>query len=152
MDRHDAATRSKIMSQIRRENTRPEIMLRKALFAAGARGYRLHAALPGRPDVVFAGAKVAVFTDGCFWHRCRKCAIPFPRSNRSYWLPKLARNVERDRAVTRGLRRDGWLVLRFWEHDVFENTNGCVRRILDAISPGRPRSRRIRALPAQAGA
>src|SRR5688500_3866435 len=107
MDRHDAATRSYVMSRIRRENTRPEVLLRRALFAAGARGYRVHARLPGRPDVVFGKARLAVFVDGCFWHGCKKCAIPLPRSNRAYWLPKLARNVARDRTVKRLLRREG---------------------------------------------
>src|SRR4051812_22352436 len=92
MDRHDAATRSYVMSRIRRENTGPEVLLRQALCSAGARGYRIHARLPGRPDVIFGRARVAVFVDGCFWHGCRKCAIALPRSNRSYWLPKLARN------------------------------------------------------------
>jgi DNA mismatch endonuclease (patch repair protein) len=65
---------------------------------------------------VFSRARVAVFVDGCFWHCCKRCA-GLPRSNRAYWVPKLARNVSRDQAVRRGLRRDGWTVIRVCEHE-----------------------------------
>jgi DNA mismatch endonuclease, patch repair protein len=88
-----------------------------------------------RPDVVFTRAKVAVFVDGCFWHSCPLHGTS-PRSNRDYWGPKLARNAERDRANTVALRRDGWRVVRIWEHDDVETG---LRAIEDALfSAGSP--------------
>ena len=76
-----------------------------------ARGRLVH------PDTVFARARVAVFIDGCFWHRCLEHGN-LPMSNTFYWGPKLARNVERDREVTSTLQRDGCLVLRYWKHRI----------------------------------
>jgi DNA mismatch endonuclease (patch repair protein) len=118
------------MSRIRKRNTRPEILLRRALFAAGVRGYRLHAKLPGRPDVVFLKARLAVFVDGCFWHQCRGCKIPVPRSNRAYWAPKLARNIARDRRNNVQLRALGWSVLHLWEHQVIRDPAACAARVM----------------------
>jgi DNA mismatch endonuclease (patch repair protein) len=68
------------------------------------------------PDVVFTRAKVAVFLDGCFWHRCPEHATT-PSTNRDYWIAKFERNVERDHAVDRSLAGDGWTVVRVWEHE-----------------------------------
>jgi DNA mismatch endonuclease (patch repair protein) len=118
------------MSRIRGRNTRPELALRRALFVAGARGYRVHANLPGRPDVVFTRVRLAVFVDGCFWHGCKKCGIPTPRTNRSYWGPKLERNRARDRRTNRKLRVSGWSVLRFWEHQVAADPEACAARVM----------------------
>jgi len=129
MDLYDQKTRSYVMSRIRGKNTQPEILLRKALFGAGLRGYRAHSSLPGRPDVAFPKARIAVFVDGCFWHGCKRCKIPIPRSNRAYWAPKLARNKERDRRLNRKLRRMGWSVLHFWEHQIVGNPAACAARV-----------------------
>ncbi len=126
------------MSRIRKENTRPEMLLRRALFALGARGHRVHTSLPGRPDIVFSRPRVAVFVDGCFWHGCRKCAIPLPRSNRSYWLPKLAKNAARDRQVSKRLRREGWAVARLWEHEVFADAPACAQKVMATWSATHP--------------
>jgi DNA mismatch endonuclease (patch repair protein) len=123
------STRSYVMSRIRKRNTLPELLLRRALVAAGVRGYRLHAKLPGHPDVVFSKARLAVFVDGCFWHQCKLCKIPVPRSNAAYWAPKLARNVARDRRANRQLRALGWSVLHLWEHQVVRNADACAARI-----------------------
>jgi DNA mismatch endonuclease (patch repair protein) len=104
------------MSRQRRRDTAPELALRRALHALGLR-YRVHlAGLPGRPDVVLTRARVAVFVDGCFWHRCPEHGVP-PRSNAEWWRDKLARNVERDREVDHQLQRLGWEVVRVWEHE-----------------------------------
>ena len=78
-------------------------------------GWRRQLPLPGRPDFAFPKAKVAVFTDGCFWHGCPRCYTR-PKSNRKFWDTKVIRNRERDREVSRGLRRKGWRVVRIWEH------------------------------------
>ena len=82
-----------------------------------------------RADVVFTRAKVAVFIDGCFWHMCPDHFI-MPKSNRDYWEPKLARNVERDRETDRMLVRDGWTVLRAWEHESAETVADRVEQAL----------------------
>ena len=106
------------MQRIRGKHTKPEQRLRKALWAAGIRGYRLHAKTPaGRPDLVFPGPKVAVFIDGCFWHGCPAHYVR-PRSREAFWAAKLRENVERDRRQTLALEEAGWRVLRLWEHDV----------------------------------
>ena len=132
MDRHSRDVRSRVMSKIVRENTGPERLLRRALTARGVR-YRLHGRLPGRPDIVFNRSKLAVFVDGCFWHSCKKCNIPRPRSNKTYWLPKLARNQQRDRRVNMQLVRRGWSVVRLWEHQVFSDAEECAAKVLHRL-------------------
>ncbi len=103
----------------RRTGTKPEVALRSALHAAGHRfrkDYRVDlGTTKPRPDVVFTRAKVAVFVDGCYWHSCPLHGTK-PSTNADYWGPKLARNVERDRAHDDALRRAGWKVVRVWEH------------------------------------
>lgn len=106
------------MRAIRACDTRPELMLRKALRARGLLGYRCSPRIvPGRPDVAFTRWQVAVFVDGCFWHGCPECYVR-PEANRDYWDEKLRNNQSRDGRVTQQLRDDGWLVLRVWEHEV----------------------------------
>lgn len=116
-DRISTAARSAVMSSIRSQDTKPELHLRRALWRIGARGYRLeNRILPGRPDLVFARPRVAVFVDGCFWHGCPShCRLP--ASNAEYWTRKIARNVARDSSTTARLANLGWSVLRVWEHD-----------------------------------
>jgi DNA mismatch endonuclease (patch repair protein) len=101
-------------------DTGPEVALRSALQRKGMRfRKRVRVELPDRsvrPDVVFTRQRVAVFVDGCFWHRCPEHGSD-PRANSDYWEPKLARNVERDKAVDRALSHAGWKVVRIWEHE-----------------------------------
>ena len=108
--------RSQIMAAIRsHSNKATELKLVAILRAAGITGWRRHQLLPGRPDFVFPCQRVAIFVDGCFWHGCiRHCRMPL--GNREYWQRKIARNIARDRRVTRLLRRRGWRVLRIWGH------------------------------------
>lgn len=110
------AQRSYCMSQIRGRNTMPEIRLRKELWRLGIR-YRIRNALPGRPDLVIVARRVAIFVDGCFWHRCPDHAVE-PKTRREFWKQKLAANVARDRRADRDLRALGWRVVRIWEHEV----------------------------------
>lgn len=119
----DAAA-TKVGKGNRRTDTKPEVALRSELHRRGLRfrkdhPIRVEGRRPIRPDVVFTRARVAVFVDGCFWHRCPKHGND-PRSNSSYWGPKLARNVERDREVNTRLAAAGWRVVRIWEHSVGE--------------------------------
>ena len=120
-----------------REHTAPELVLRRALWAAGLR-YRLHPVdLPGRPDLVLPRVKMAVFCDGDFWHgrnwRQRKAKLS-RGWNGGYWVAKLERNRRRDREVTRQLRALGWTVLRFWETDVQRDPASVVVAISTRVS------------------
>lgn len=110
--------RSRVMAAIRsRGNRETELRLATIMRAHAIKGWRRHEPLPGKPDFVFRRERLAIFVDGCFWHGCPRHGRN-PSSNRSYWIPKLARNRARDRAVTKKLRKAGWNVLRFWDHDL----------------------------------
>lgn len=111
----DRATRSRMMSGIRGKDTRPEVLIRKALHARGFR-YRLHvAALPGKPDMVFPKYRAVVFVHGCFWHGhdCRYFKVP--RTRTDFWLEKIGANCRRDRRQMAELRQMGWRILVVWE-------------------------------------
>ena len=130
MDVHDKPTRSYNMSRIRSRDTKPEVKLRKLLWLCGLRGYRLHSKLPGKPDIVFSRAKVAIFIDGCFWHGCPHCGDGrAPSSNTIYWTEKRRRNQERDARRTGELEAMGWKVLRLWEHEVMKEAEESVARV-----------------------
>jgi DNA mismatch endonuclease, patch repair protein len=135
MDRVSAAVRSKNMSHIRSQDTRPEIIVRKYLHSAGFR-YRLHVSkLPGKPDLVFPRRNICVFVHGCFWHGCPKCrdGRRTPQTNQSYWQPKIAANKQRDRVCQRELRRAGWRVLVIWECEAVNPAHLCkLRRAIAA--------------------
>lgn len=125
------ALRSANMSRIRGTNTRPELILRKALWKEGLR-YRLHSKIEGiRPDIVFKSRKLAVFIDGCFWHGCPLHYVR-PRSKSEFWANKLRSNTARDRAQTARLIEKGWTVLRFWEHEVEDRLDQVVAAVLCA--------------------
>lgn len=126
--------RSYCMSRIRGKDTAPELVLRKAISSAGLRGYRLHHKLPGKPDMVFPRWKIALFIDGCFWHKCPKCFIK-PATNRKFWMEKLASNRKRDRIINTELKRNGWRVIRIWEHDA-QNQKIIKSRVIDRIKNG----------------
>jgi DNA mismatch endonuclease (patch repair protein) len=128
------------MKANRRTDTKPELALRAALHALGYRyrkDFRLDLPLRRvRPDVAFTRRKVAVFVDGCFWHACPEHGSK-PKSNEWYWSPKLARNVERDRAADEALVQAGWTVVRLWEHTPLPD---AVALVVGAV--GEPKSLR----------
>lgn len=125
----------------RSQDTRPEVLLRSALWKAGTRGYRKHAkSLPGRPDIAFFTQRLAVLIHGCFWHSCPRCGILMPRTHMEYWQEKLRRNKERDAIILEHLRSLGWRPLRLWECQVRDSVQDClnqVRRALRRSSAGR---------------
>jgi len=130
-DVHTRSQRSYNMSRIRGKDTKPELMLRKSLWAEGIR-YRLKSKLPGRPDIVFPGQKVAVFLDGCFWHRCPE-HFQKPKTRTDFWMKKISRNVNRDLEVNQELANVEWLVLRIWEHEILTDMTSAVSKIKQAL-------------------
>jgi DNA mismatch endonuclease (patch repair protein) len=129
--------RSKIMSKIRGKNTKPELLFRKALWKKGVR-YRVdNKKLPGKPDVSIQKYKLAIFIDGEFWHGYnwdeRKGNI---KSNRGFWVPKIERNMQRDREVNRQLNTMGYTVFRFWEKEIKKELNTCINDVLVYIAIG----------------
>lgn len=140
-DRISRKRRSWLMSRIAGSNTTPEILLRKAMFSKGIRGWRLHAKdLPGRPDIVFRKQQLAIFVDGAFWH-----GHPYKFSLgrlSAAWEEKILSNRRRDRRVNAALKRLGWTVLRFWDLDLKRRPQEPIRRILAALSSSRIQMRR----------
>jgi DNA mismatch endonuclease (patch repair protein) len=127
--------RSAVMARIRgSKNRSTEERFAKLLRDHGITGWRRGASVVGRPDFVFHGERVTVFLDGCFWHGCPK-HYREPGSNVEFWRTKIARNRSRDRKVTRSLRRSGWRVVRFWEHDLRGKQSGAkvIRRVRRAL-------------------
>lgn len=120
-------TKSEQMARVRNENTEPELILRKALWAEGFR-YRVHPDLPGTPDLAFLGPRVAVFVDGCFWHGCPE-HYTVPETNEEFWRQKLERNQSRDAQVDAELNEMGWTVVRVWEHRVNDDLQGAITKV-----------------------
>ena len=109
-------TTSLKMSKIRSKNTGPELRVRQFIYSAGFRGYRLnYRKVLGRPDICFTKWKVAIFINGCFWHRCPNCKLPLPKHNQAFWTKKFNANVMRDEEKSRILAGEGWKVIVLWE-------------------------------------
>jgi DNA mismatch endonuclease (patch repair protein) len=125
------------MRRQRERDTAPELMVRRYLHAAGLR-FRTAVPVPGRPrrtiDIAFTRRRIAVFVDGCFWHRCPQHATG-PRANGEWWQAKLQRNVERDLETNDLLEAAGWRVVRIWEHQVQDPAALELLRLECAIKP-----------------
>ena len=124
----------KSMKGNKRSNTKPELLVRERLRAAGLTGYRLQWKVPGHPDVAWPGKKVALFVNGCFWHRCPHCKPSMPKSNVEYWVVKFERNVERDERSRAALEELGWTVQL-----VRNRAQTAARKPSAAYRRGRPR-------------
>lgn len=132
-DRVTPQVRSKIMSRIRSKDTKPEIMLRRALYSKGIR-YRKHVnSLPGKPDLVIQNRKIAIFVDGDFWHGMNWENLQ-KRLVGSYWLDKIRKNIERDIIVNHTLESQDWVVLRYWESNIKSNLGKVTDEIVSTIS------------------
>lgn len=124
--------RSYCMSRVRSADTGPERAIRSALHKRGLR-FRKHAKdLPGRPDLVFRSARVAVFIDGAFWHGYRLPAWEHTLSD--FWQRKIARNRQRDQKNFQRLRRMGWTVIRIWDHQLRHDIEECAARIKGVVA------------------
>lgn len=115
MDNLSKEKRSKVMAAIHSKDTKPEIILREALLAKGLRFQTNYCTY--KIDIAFPDQKVAVFVDGCFWHGCPMHSHKIG-TNEAYWQLKLQKNIERDKVKTANLEAEGWVVMRFWEHDL----------------------------------
>jgi DNA mismatch endonuclease, patch repair protein len=135
------------MAAIRSQNTRPELILRRALREAGLLGYRCHhRGLPGRPDIAFTKHRLAIFVDGSFWHGHPDHFRPGTLGE--YWDSKIARTQERDREQVRALEDAGYTVLRFWDFEVMAEVEQCVQAVIAKMD--REARRRSRPLEPQA--
>jgi DNA mismatch endonuclease (patch repair protein) len=130
------AKRSDVMSRIRgRGNRDTELRMVALLRLAKLNGWRRNRTVFGKPDFIFPSARVAVFVDGCFWHRHPGCKFCYtPKSRTEFWLPKFERNIARDRLVTRTLRKAGWRVVRIWECELRPQHAAAVLRKLRVLS------------------
>ena len=142
-DRLNPETRSRVMAAIRgSENKTTERRMRGALAGAGLRGYSVrNRSIFGSPDFAFVKPRIAVFVDGCFWHGCPTCGGNPPVANRAFWEEKITRNRARDTKVNTTLISDGWAVLRFWEHRLLADLEGCVKEIGAALDERKARPR-----------
>ena len=115
-DVHSKAQRSYNMSRIRNTNTKPEMLVRKFLFAQGCR-YKLHdATLPGKPDIVLPKYKTVIFVHGCFWHGHNNCKYyKVPQTRTDWWLNKINTNNVNDAKTVKALKKDGWKIITIWE-------------------------------------
>jgi len=135
MDIWSKEKRSKVMSKIRCENTKPEKKLRSWLYANGLR-FRIHKKdLPGKPDIVFTKYKTVVFVHGCFWHYHQDCNEGrIPNTNSKFWEEKLSKNIQRDEKHQLQLKALGWKVLVVWECEINKNLNSeSFKQILKSI-------------------
>ncbi|MEO6327490.1 MAG: very short patch repair endonuclease [Ginsengibacter sp.] len=126
---------SRIMSANKGKNTNPEILLRKGLWQKNVKGYRLHPKrIPGRPDIAFIHKKIAIFINGCFWHRCPHCKLPIPNSNSEFWENKFQKNLERDKRKIRELKKLGWKTITVWECQMKKDSNKIVEKLKRKLS------------------
>ena len=130
----DRATRSRMMSGIRGKDTKPEVLIRKALFARGFR-YRLHyKGLPGRPDLVFPKYRTVLFINGCFWHGHDCHLFKWPSTRKEFWRDKITGNRERDEKNTNKLLSEGWRVFVIWECAVKGRKRKSIESIADRFT------------------
>lgn len=115
VDVHTKKQRSYNMSKIKSAETKAELKLKKFFRTIGFTYQPKN--VYGKPDFIHRKEKIAVFVDGCFWHRCPK-HYEAPKSNKKFWSEKIRKNMERDKKVNKKLRKDGWRVIRVWEHEV----------------------------------
>lgn len=126
---------SRVMSANKAKHTKPEILLRRKMFSSGLRGYRLHyKEVPGRPDIVFTKTKVAIFVNGCYWHRCPTCKLPLPQNNVVFWKEKFEKNITRDKRKTNNLEHLGYKVLVVWECELKKDIELIIGRIKALLS------------------
>lgn len=127
-------TVSRYMRKNKSKDTKPELLFRKQLWSDNIRGYRLHwKKAAGKPDIAFPSKRIAVFINGCFWHRCPKCNLKLPKNNAEFWKNKFDRNVERDKEKIAVLEKESWKVLVIWECELKKDKNLQVQRVKEML-------------------
>lgn len=127
-DTYPPHVRSRVMARVKGRDTGPELALRRALHRRGVRGWRCHRSnLPGKPDIAFGRAKLAVFVDGGFWHGHPKKW--WPGRSGPYWDAKITRNQARDQRVNEELTDLGWRVIRFWDFEVVRDPDAAASQV-----------------------
>ena len=133
-DRHSPAVRRKNMAAVKGKNTKPEMMIRRALHGAGFR-YSLHRKdLPGKPDMVLPKYKAVIFINGCFWHGHDCPAFSWPKTREAFWREKIGGNIKRDRRNLELLHTSGWRVAIVWECALKGKRKRSVETIVNRIS------------------
>lgn len=134
LDNHTPEQRHKNMTAVKSKGTKIEVLLQKELWHRGLRYRKNVKNIYGKPDIAFIGKKIAVFCDSEFFHgfdwEIRSKEI---KSNREFWIPKIEKNIQRDKDVTDKLKKDGWIVLRFWGNEIKNDVSGCADRIESVI-------------------
>ena len=134
-DNHSKEVRSMNMSRIRSTNSKPEEIVRKYLFSKGFRYRKNVNKLPGCPDIVLPKYKTVIFVNGCFWHKHDCPRFVWPSSNQDYWIPKIQRNIERDRLNVAELQKKGWHIITVWECELKKkNRELRLERLLAEIT------------------
>ena len=121
--------RSDIMSKVRQEGTKPEILIRRFLFSHGFRYRKNDKRYPGKPDIVLPKYRTIIFVHGCFWHGHENCkAATLPKTNTDFWKKKISENIARDQKNIETLREEGWNVITIWQCEI-ENRNKRKERL-----------------------
>lgn len=134
LDNHTPEQRHKNMTAVKSKGTKIEVLLQKELWHRGLRYRKNVKNIYGKLDIAFIGKKIAVFCDSEFFHgfdwEIRSKEI---KSNREFWIPKIEKNIQRDKDVTDKLKKDGWIVLRFWGNEIKNDVSGCADKIESVI-------------------
>jgi DNA mismatch endonuclease (patch repair protein) len=134
MDVFSSAKRSAVMAAVRSAgNKRTELRLAAILKENKLKGWRRNYKIFGKPDFVFRGSRLAIFVDGCFWHRCPLHGS-IPATNAQFWSEKLSRNAKRDQAVNAHLDASGWQVIRIWQHEL-RDSQRVAEKIRQSLAP-----------------
>jgi DNA mismatch endonuclease vsr len=134
MNNNVSGQKNKNMQEVKNKDSRIELMLRHELWVCGVRYRKNVTRIIGKPDIAFIGKRVAVFCDSEFWHgydwEKQKEKI---KTNREFWIPKIERNIERDKEITETLEADGWIVLRFWGNEIIKHVGACANVIVNVL-------------------
>lgn len=134
LDNHTPEQRHRNMTAVKSKGTKIEVLLQKELWHRGLRYRKNVKNIYGKPDIAFIGKKIAVFCDSEFFHgfdwEIKSKEI---KSNREFWIPKIEKNIQRDKDVTDKLKKDGWIVLRFWGNEIKNDVSGCADKIESVI-------------------